>query len=52
MILKCPGQDDRNLKAEIAKCPDCGCKAEIFSDESKINPPTSPGLKDGVFGLG
>lgn len=36
MIQKCPGQDDRNLKAEIITCPDCGNKIEIFSDEVKV----------------
>ncbi len=44
MILKCPGQDDRNLKIEILKCPDCGYKVEIFSDEVKVHCPKCKGL--------
>ena len=36
MILKCPGQDKRNIKAEEIICSDCGHKVEIFSDEVKI----------------
>lgn len=36
MINKCPGQDDRNLKAEAIKCAKCGYQAEIFSDEIKV----------------
>ena len=39
MSLKCPGQDDRNIKAEILKCPACGYKVEIFSDEIKVKCP-------------
>lgn len=39
MIFKCPGQDDRNLKAETIICPDCGYKIEIFSDELKVSCP-------------
>lgn len=39
MIFKCPGQDDRNIKAEIIGCPGCGCKIEIFSDEIKVRCP-------------
>jgi len=37
MIFKCPGQDDRNIKAEMLTCPDCGYKVEIFSDEVKVS---------------
>ncbi|PIV55608.1 phosphohydrolase [Candidatus Desantisbacteria bacterium CG_4_10_14_0_8_um_filter_48_22] len=33
---KCPGQDTRNLKAALYKCPNCGYDAEIFSDELKV----------------
>jgi predicted Zn-ribbon and HTH transcriptional regulator len=44
MIFKCPGQDDRNLKAEIVRCPDCGYEVEIFSDELKIKCPRCKGL--------
>lgn len=36
MIPKCPGQDSRNLKAEILICTNCGYKVEIFSDEAKV----------------
>ncbi|MBL7131280.1 MAG: phosphohydrolase [Candidatus Omnitrophica bacterium] len=36
MIINCPGQDNRNLKVGILKCPDCGYKVEIFSDEIKV----------------
>jgi hypothetical protein len=39
MIQKCPGQDDRNIKAESIVCPDCGTSAEIFSDEVKVRCP-------------
>lgn len=34
--MKCPGQDTRNLRVELIKCPDCGYEVEIFSDESKV----------------
>ncbi|MFA5410773.1 MAG: phosphohydrolase [Candidatus Omnitrophota bacterium] len=44
MILKCPGQDDRNLKVEMLKCPDCGCAVEIFSDEIKARCPRCKSL--------
>ncbi|MDD5432565.1 MAG: phosphohydrolase [Candidatus Omnitrophica bacterium] len=39
MINKCPGQDDRNIKSESIKCPDCGYEIEIFSDEIKVRCP-------------
>jgi HD domain len=35
MIDKCPGQDKRNITAEILKCGQCGYEKEIFSDEIK-----------------
>lgn len=44
MIQKCPGQDDRSVKPEEIKCPDCGFIAEIFSDEVKIRCPKCKGL--------
>jgi ribosomal protein S27E len=44
MNFKCPGQDGRNIKAEIINCPDCGYKAEIFSDEVKVICPKCAGL--------
>jgi len=34
MYMKCPGQDPRNLRAELHKCPKCDYEVEIFSDES------------------
>jgi len=33
MYNKCPGQSNRNLRAELHKCPDCDYEVEIFSDE-------------------
>lgn len=39
MIQKCPGQDSRNLKVEIIRCPACGYKVEIFSDELRVRCP-------------
>jgi len=39
MFFKCPGQDDRNIKSENIKCPDCGYTLEIFSDEVKVKCP-------------
>ena len=44
MIFKCPGQDDRNLKTETIKCPACGYKVEIFSDEVKVSCPQCKNL--------
>jgi len=44
MIQKCPGQDDRNIKAETLRCPDCGYTVEIFSDEIKVRCPRCKGL--------
>lgn len=44
MIFKCPGQDDRNLKVEVIKCPDCGYRLEIFSDEVKVSCPKCKNL--------
>lgn len=44
MNFKCPGQDDRNIKAEVINCPDCGYKVEIFSDEVKIKCPKCKSL--------
>ncbi|MFH0935783.1 MAG: phosphohydrolase [Candidatus Omnitrophota bacterium] len=37
MFLKCPGQDDRNITAEMIPCPGCGYEIEIFSDEVKVS---------------
>jgi DNA-directed RNA polymerase subunit RPC12/RpoP len=36
MYAKCPGQDSKNLRAAIYKCPNCGNEVEIFSDEIKV----------------
>ncbi len=36
MTMKCPGQDMRNLRVEVYKCPGCGAPVEIFSDEIKV----------------
>ncbi len=36
MVSRCPGQDSRNLRVELYKCPKCGAEVEIFSDESRI----------------
>lgn len=32
---KCPGQDFRNLSAQLSKCPACGAEVEIFSNEAR-----------------
>jgi len=39
MTSKCPGQDGRNLRVSLHKCPDCGYEVEIFSDELKLKCP-------------
>ena len=39
MNNKCPGQGDRDIKAGMIICPDCGYKVEIFSDEIKVRCP-------------
>jgi NADH pyrophosphatase NudC (nudix superfamily) len=36
MTGKCPGQDFRNLRVSLHKCPNCGYEVEIFSDEMKV----------------
>lgn len=36
MRYQCPGQDMRNLRVELHKCPNCGAEVEIFSDEVKV----------------
>ena len=35
MYSRCPGQDMRNLRVSLHKCPNCGAEVEIFSDEMK-----------------
>jgi NADH pyrophosphatase NudC (nudix superfamily) len=46
MDNRCPGQDKRNLKAEVITCFCCGHKLEIFSDEVKI---ICPNCKSRVY---
>jgi DNA-directed RNA polymerase subunit RPC12/RpoP len=36
MRFVCPGQDTRNLRVELYKCPNCGAEVEIFSNEVKV----------------
>ena len=36
MFGRCPGQDIRNLRVQLSKCPNCGTEVEIFSDEPKV----------------
>lgn len=36
MSSRCPGQDMRNLKVSLHKCPSCGHEVEIFSDETRV----------------
>jgi ribosomal protein S27E len=36
MVSHCPGQDSRNLKVAVYKCPNCNNEVEIFSDETRI----------------
>lgn len=36
MNSRCPGQNDRNLRVELYKCPNCGAEVEIFSDELRV----------------
>ena len=36
MASRCPGQDMRNLRVELYRCPSCNAEVEIFSDETKV----------------
>ncbi len=36
MYSRCPGQDSRNLRVKLHKCPNCGAAVEIFSDETRV----------------
>jgi ribosomal protein S27AE len=36
MVSHCPGQDTRNLKVSLHKCPNCAAEVEMFSDETRI----------------
>ena len=46
MSGRCPGQDMRNLKVSLLKCPGCGADVEIFSDELKVK---CPGCGERVY---
>jgi DNA-directed RNA polymerase subunit RPC12/RpoP len=39
MYSRCPGQDMRNLRVALYKCPGCGAEVEMFSDEMKVKCP-------------
>ena len=39
MTSKCPGQDMRNLRVSILRCPGCRAEVEIFSDEQRVKCP-------------
>ncbi len=34
--MECPGQENGNLRVELHKCPECGYRMEIFSDEPGV----------------
>jgi ribosomal protein S27AE len=36
MPMKCPGQDLRNLRVSVHRCPNCGADVEMFSDELRV----------------
>ena len=36
MPMKCPGQDLRNLRVSVHRCPSCGGEVEMFSDELRV----------------
>lgn len=36
MYSRCPGQNIRNLRVKLYKCPKCGAGVEIFSDELMV----------------
>ena len=44
MINRCPGQDKRNIHAELMRCPSCGYRVEMFSDEVKVKCPSCKAL--------
>lgn len=46
MIIRCPGQDNRNIRPELVCCLHCGYNAEIFTDEVKI---TCPNCKNKIY---
>ena len=39
MATRCPGQDMKNLRVRLYKCPKCGSEVEIFSDEVSVKCP-------------
>ena len=39
MNSRCPGQDLRNLRVALYKCPNCSAEVEMFSDELKVKCP-------------
>ncbi|MBI2832372.1 MAG: phosphohydrolase [Chloroflexi bacterium] len=39
MSTRCPGQDIRNLRVGLYKCPNCSNEVEIFSDEVSVRCP-------------
>jgi len=39
MVSRCPGQDFKNLRVELHRCPQCGYEVDIFSDEAKAKCP-------------
>ncbi len=46
MYRRCPGQNNRNLRVELHKCPSCGHEVEIFSDEIKVR---CPQCRENIF---
>ena len=36
MRPQCPGQDSRNLRVGLYRCPTCGTEVEIFSNETRV----------------
>jgi len=36
MYSRCPGQDIRNLRVSLHKCPNCSAEVEMFSDEFRV----------------
>jgi len=36
MSSGCPGQDTRNLRVELYRCPGCRTEVEIFSSENRV----------------
>ncbi|MDY6893783.1 MAG: phosphohydrolase [Chloroflexota bacterium] len=36
MKYRCPGQDNRWLRVELYRCPNCGAEEEIFSNETRV----------------